>query len=115
MSSCSSASSPKRARLRVLDSERRHYRWVDDVDARELIRGGLARAFGRKVVRGLILLVPAAVATAGGWGKPALTPRSYGRNTTRREHVADRWYVCQHAPADPGYRRLAAPFAAVTA
>lgn len=93
-----STDKPERSRFRVIDQERRHYRWIDAAGALHMIRGGLARSFGPgESVLGLILVVPRAVATAGGWGKPIHTAHSYGRRTVVREHVAERFYVYQHS------------------
>lgn len=88
------------ARYRVLDTERRHFRWVSPDALHGLVRRGLARTFGtRQRVHGLILLVSRAEALAADEGPRVFVKPQPAKPGTYREHVANSWYIHQHCGA----------------
>lgn len=84
-------------KFKVLNADRSHAFWASETDARSLIRAGLAKTYGtRRRALGLILNCPAGQAGAYLFG-PGLRPAT--RRTVIREHVAQSYYIYQHAPA----------------
>ena len=83
-------------KLRAQKADGSHAFWLNQTEAADLVRAGLARTFGTKHrVVGLRLLCSAAEAGAAlyGSGRPPVA-----RNGIVREHVAERFYIYQHAP-----------------